>query len=204
MNPDRRGDADTARRPGGRSARAGAAILSATLTELVEVGYAALSLDLVAARAGVHRATIYRRWANKGDLVVAAVLASAAADIPEPDTGTLRGDLQMMLRDVVDTLALPSSRALLQIVVAEADRVPSIDAVARSFWQQRFELAVAVVERGKQRGELGEDVDSALFVEVLVAPLYLRTLVIRQPLTDQYADHLVDLALAPALASEDR
>src|SRR5579862_7114745 len=92
--PTRRGEPGTRRRPGGRTARATQAILAAVIDELAETGYAALSLDRVAARAGVHRATVYRRWASKEALTADAVLASAAQDVPPPDTGTLRGDLR--------------------------------------------------------------------------------------------------------------
>ncbi len=196
VSPRRRGSSDTVRRPGGRTARASQAILDATLAELVEVGYASLGLDRIAARAGVHRSTIYRRWADKEQLVVDAVLASAARDVPTPDTGSVRGDLRALTHAIVGTLSSPVSRTLLQTYVAESGRAPGIDAVATSFWTHRFGLARSVVERGIERGELDPQTDADLLIETLVAPLFLRLLVTGKPITTRYADRVVDLILA--------
>ncbi len=196
VSPRRRGSSGTARRPGGRTARASQAILDAALAELVDVGYASLSLDRIATRAGVHRSTVYRRWADKEQLVVDAVLASAARDVPTPDTGSVREDLRALTHAIVATLASPVSRTLLQTYVAESGRVPGIDEVARSFWTHRFALASALVERGIERGELDPQTDADLLIETLVAPLFLRALVTGQPVTTRYADRIVELTIA--------
>ncbi|HEY2175160.1 MAG TPA: TetR/AcrR family transcriptional regulator [Mycobacteriales bacterium] len=194
--PRRRGSSDTARRPGGRTARASQAILDATLAELVEVGYGSLALDRIAARAGVHRSTVYRRWANKEELVVDAVLASAARDVPTPDTGSVRGDLRALTHAIVGTLSAPISLTLLRTYVAESGRAPGIDAVATSFWAQRFALAGSIIERGIERGELDPHTDADLLIETLVAPLFLRILVTGKSVTTKYADRIVELTLA--------
>lgn len=196
VSPRRRGSSDTARRPGGRTARASQAILDATLAELVDVGYASLALDRIATRAGVHRSTVYRRWASKEQLVVDAVLASAARDVPTPDTGSVRGDLRALTHAIVRTLSSPISRTVLQTYVAESGRAPGIDEVARSFWTQRFALASTLVERGIERGELDPQTDADLLIETLVAPLFLRILVTGQPITTRYADRIVELTIA--------
>src|SRR6266511_5046821 len=82
-----------ARRPGGRSARVRSDAIAATLAELAERGYAALSLESIARRAGVHKTTLYRRWGTREELVLEAMLARAGEHISVPDTGSLRGDL---------------------------------------------------------------------------------------------------------------
>jgi AcrR family transcriptional regulator len=196
VEPSRRGEPGTRRRPGGRSARASEAILSATVAELAEVGFAALTLDRVASRAGVHRATVYRRWASKDGLVADAVIAAAARDVPQPDTGSLRGDLRELTHAIVANLNSPVSQALLRTMVSESGRVPGIDAVAAAFWERRFALATIVIERGVERGELSAETDPLFFIETLIAPLFLRVLVTAQPLTTDFADRVVDSAVS--------
>ena len=118
------------RRPGGRTAQTSQAILDATLSALAEVGYAALTLDGVAVRAGVHRSSVYRRWATKDELIVDAVLASAARDVPTPDTGSLRGDLHAFAQAVTANLTSPIALALLRTYVSEAGRSAGIELMA--------------------------------------------------------------------------
>ena len=172
--PSRRGGPDTRRRPGGRTARVSEPILNATLDELAEAGYAALTLDRVAVRAGVHRATVYRRWASKDALVADAVITAAARDVPQPDTGSLRGDLRELTHAIVANLTSPISRALLRTLVSESGRAPGIEAVATAFWEHRFALATEVVRRGVKRGELSPETDPEFLIETLVAPLFAR------------------------------
>src|SRR4051794_12952320 len=105
--PDQQPDDPTRRRPGGRSARVQEAVLAAVLHELVESGYGSLSFDRVAERAGVHRATLYRRWTGKEALVAEALLAQAARDVPMPDTGTLLGDLRALVHAIVANITAP-------------------------------------------------------------------------------------------------
>src|SRR4051794_7390006 len=94
-----RSDAAT-RRPGGRTARTAEAVLDATITELSDVGYGALRIEAVAERAGVNRATIYRRWGDKPSLVAAAFTARQVEVSPPADTGDLHEDLLCFLREV--------------------------------------------------------------------------------------------------------
>jgi hypothetical protein len=82
--------------------------------------------------------------------------------------------------------------------VSDAARVPAIAAAARSFWTERFALAGALVQHGIDRGELPPRTDPDFLIESLIAPLYLRLLVTKQPLTDEYADRVVDSVLAVA------
>ena len=184
------------RRPGGRTAQTSQAILDATLSALAEVGYAALTLDGVAVRAGVHRSSVYRRWATKDELIVDAVLASAARDVPTPDTGSLRGDLRALAQAVAANLASPVTLALLRTYVSEAGRAEGIELVARAFWDERFALATTMVHRAIGRGELEPQADAELIIETLVAPLFLRTLVTAKPITSAYVDRIVDAVLA--------
>jgi AcrR family transcriptional regulator len=188
-------EAAGARRPGGRSARVRQAVLTAVLDELVESGYGALTFDRVAARAGVHRATLYRRWPGREQLVAEALLAQAGRDIPLPDTGTLRGDLRALAHAVVTNITSPLGEGLLRTLVSEAVRVPDISVAGRAFWEQRFTLATEIIRRGIRRGEVPSDVDPQLMLELLIAPLFLRLLVTAEPVTTAHADEVLDLLL---------
>jgi AcrR family transcriptional regulator len=179
------------RRTGGRSARARAAVLQATVAELLEVGYARLRLESVAERAGVHRTTVYRRWPDRQDLVLEALLDQRDADVPVPDTGSLREDLRRLAHSIVRTLTSPVGAALARTMAAQSGPAP---AIAR-FWAERLQLAGVIVARAVERGELPPGTDPQLLIEAMVGPLYLRLLYTARPLTPAYADQLVDLLL---------
>jgi AcrR family transcriptional regulator len=103
---------DTAvNRPGGRTARVRAAVLDATVAELVERGYAALSVEGVVARAGVNKTTVYRRWGSKDSLIVDAVETFAVAQADVPDSGDVDEDLQLWARSILRTLTGPAAAA---------------------------------------------------------------------------------------------
>jgi AcrR family transcriptional regulator len=188
-------------RPGGRSARVKAAVLAGVLDELIESGYAGLTVDRVAARAGVHKATVYRRWPAKEDLVTDALLAQTGQAVPMPDTGSVRDDLRLLTHAVIANITSPQGEALVRTLVSDAARVPAIATAARTFWTERFSLAAVLVRRGIDRGELPPGTDPDYLIESLIAPLYLRLLVTTQPLTRQYADRVVDSVLAAAIAN---
>ncbi|WP_158562796.1 TetR/AcrR family transcriptional regulator [Marinitenerispora sediminis] len=198
--PSRRGDPRRRMRPGGRSARVNEAVLDAVLDEIVESGYAKLSFERVAARAGVHKATLYRRWANKEELLAEALLAHTGSAVPMPDTGSLREDLRRLTHAIAANISSPDGQGLLRTLVSDAGRVPEIAGAARTFWSERFALAGAVVGRGVERGELPPDTDVAFLIERLIAPLFLRVLVTAEPIDAAYADRIVDALLDSATA----
>lgn len=193
--PSRRGDPERRTRPGGRSARVNEAILTAVLDELVESGYSKLSFDKVATRAQVHRATLYRRWATKEELVAEALLAQTGQAVPMPDTGSLREDLRLLTHAIVANISTPDGQSLLRTLVSDAGQVPEISVAGRAFWGERFALAGAIVRRGIERGELPPGTDPAFFIERLIAPLFLRLLITAEPIDAAYADRIVDSLL---------
>ena len=182
-------------RPGGRTARVGAAVVAATLDLLGEGGLADLTVDAVAERAGVHKTTIYRRWGSRERLVGAALATQSAESISVPDTGDLRGDLVEVARAVAANLASPLGRALAQTVVGHGDD-PEIARLAEGFWSSRFDRTAPVVERAVRRGELAEGTDPRLVVELVVAPVWFRSIVVREPVDDDHLEVVVDVALA--------
>src|SRR3954466_15989543 len=105
-------------RPGGRTARTAAAVLDATIAELGDRGYDGLSVESVAARAGVHKTTVYRRWETKDRLIVAALTEAAEQRTEVPDTGDLELDLRALARAVRATLRSPDGAATVRALVA--------------------------------------------------------------------------------------
>ncbi|MBN6052035.1 TetR/AcrR family transcriptional regulator, partial [Nonomuraea sp. RK-328] len=115
-------------RPVGRGAKVRAAVHAATLAELVDKGYAALTVEGVAQRAGVHKTTVYRRWKDRESLLVDALAEHMAADVPVPDTGTVEGDLRALARSLVQSYTSPTGRAVLAAMFTGAARLPEIAA----------------------------------------------------------------------------
>src|SRR5690349_6228007 len=113
------------------------AIRRATLAELARVGYARMSIEAIARRAGVGKAAIYRRWPTKSALVVTVISAVAADDVEMPDTGTLRGDLRALLTANARLLRRRMTQRILADLMAETRREPQLEAALRSSVQER-------------------------------------------------------------------
>lgn len=184
-------------RPGGRSARVRAAVLSATLSELAERGYAGLSFEAVATRAGVHKTTVYRRWPERPALVLEALLEFSERTVPLPDRGSLHADLLALAKAIAANLSAPEVAAVLRALIA-ARHEPAIAAAVDRYWRARFDLVAEVVRRGMVRGELPADVSADLPIEALIGPLYLRALVTGEALDEKFVSGVVALVLAGA------
>lgn len=187
-------------RPGGRTARTTQAVFAATLAELAARPYADISIETIAARAGVHKTTVYRRWRAKPDLVVDALSNAADARIEVPDTGSVESDLRALSRAVQATLSSPEGAATTKALCAAGLTSPEIAGVLARFWRIRLGAISTIVERAIERGELPEDTDAAATFEAVSAPLYYRLLVTGAPLTVQDADRNAAAALVAARA----
>ena len=189
-------------RPGGRSARVHASVLEAAFAVLTEKGLEDFAVADVAARAGVHETSIYRRWGTRTALAVDACLQFAEVALPIPNTGSLRSDLVALLRSVAGTLASPQGRSMLALTVA---RDPSSVAARRKYWQERFSLARAIFDRAVSREEFPVQTDPIAFLELLIAPLYFRLLVTAEPIEEwQSIDALDQLLRAYQCAPSPR
>jgi AcrR family transcriptional regulator len=183
-------------RPGGRSARVRAAVLAATLAELADRGYSGASLDDVAARAEVHKTTVYRRWRTKEALVLDAMLEQASQTVAVPDTGSLRGDLLELARRSAAIQTSAAGEAVIRAVAGEAPGNPQIAAASRRFWAERLQLDRTILQRARDRGEIGAATPHRPVIEALLGPLYFRLLVTGEPLDDAYIEGVVDLVYA--------
>jgi AcrR family transcriptional regulator len=184
----------------GRGPKMRAAVLAATLAELAEQGYAALTIENVARRAGVHKTTIYRRWEDCQRLVVDALTDHVAAEVPIPDTGAIETDLREHARALVEWLTSPIGRAIMAATLSDATRVPELAEVKHRYFDDRFRRAEPVVAHAIARGELPADTDPAELVKAMIAPIYLRFLVTAEPIDATTADRAAQMALAVARA----
>lgn len=167
------------------------AILNATLEEIAAIGSFAIRVDRVAERIGVNKTTIYRRFPTVDELVLASVLRRAEEQVPMPDTGVLRDDLNALATMVRDAINDPFGRALL---AAGADIGPYAD-LRRAFWSQRLETAGVLFDRAAERGDIAPIADAAEWVERLVAPIHFRVSQIGGEASDDFLASLVERVL---------
>ena len=164
------------RKPGRpRSAQADREILQATLEELAAVGYEALTIEAVAARARVGKTTIYRRWPSKMELVIEAI-SMIHAETPIIDTGNFREDVVSLLRSAFQL----RSELVEQLVVKVIGEVESNPEVFQAFMARhvtpRFQAIFQMIDRAKERGELRQDVEPALVMGLLAGPYFFQIL----------------------------
>ena len=182
-------------RPGGRSERVRIAVLDAALNQLITHGYNALTVANVAREAGVAETTVYRRWPTPADLASGAVAHLAQADNPVPDTGTLEGDLYALLSQIIRMVRRQEVEWILRAAASLDGGNPAFVQARKSFWRTRFAGAALIVERAIERGELAADTDPDSVIELLVAPTYVRLLLLDRPLDDELLEGSVQRTL---------
>jgi AcrR family transcriptional regulator len=183
------------RRPGGRSARVRAAAIAATLAELAENGYSALSLESVARRAGVHKTTLYRRWGTREDLVLEAMLDRASEHISVPNTGSLRKDLFELVQTAAANAASPEVAAMARAVVAQMPHDSRLAAANRRYWDERLALDGMIVEQAIERGEVAPDTQPRQVIESVLGPIHLRLLLTGEPVSPEFLKAIVDVVV---------
>ena len=171
------------------------AILDAANNLLDEIGFTNMSLEGIAARAGVGKATIYRRWSNKASVVMDAFLAATAKEIAFPNTSSAREDIRRQMRSVVKVLNGPRGRTIATLIgVVQSDNELA-EAFRTRFVAVRRGEAKAVVQRGIANGEFKPDMDLESVLDCLYGPLYFRLLIGHEKASAKYADQHVDLVL---------
>lgn len=171
-------------------------VIAATLTELSRVGYEAMRVEDVAARSGVNKTTIYRRWPTKVELLTSAIGAAAQTRLPTIDTGTLRGDLRASLLSAFSLT--PVEQGVLRVIQVER-ALPAVEAFAQRMREEIRQMRIAMVKRGITRGELPAGSDAELVVDLLSAPVQ-RALLFNEKLDAAHVDRALDVVLAGAAA----
>jgi AcrR family transcriptional regulator len=191
------GAPDAPERPRGRprSAIADKAILDAAVDLFAERGFEGFSVEDVADRAGVSKATVYRRYPSKVDLVVEAGSCLATDEITFPDTGNLRDDVRGLARSLVNAFKNTRAGKMMPVMTFERRRYPELDAGYRRFLADRKARTREVLRRGIDRGELPPDTDVAVMSSMLVGPIFHRLMITQEPMNEAFVDALVDALL---------
>lgn len=168
------------------------AIRAAVFEELAAVGYARMSIEGIARRAGVGKTAVYRRWRSKLHLVLDVVSALAVQGLPAPDTGALESDLRLLYEVTSRALRHPVASQILPDLQAEAARNPEIaEAVQKALRDGQEGVASKILVAAEQRGEVRAGLDDELALDLISGPLYWRSVVIRSPkLPKGYLDAL--------------
>lgn len=186
-------------RPPGRprSQTSREAILKAALELVAEVGYAGLTIEGIASRAGVGKQTIYRWWPSKADVLLEAGATKADLYVPVSDRGSYRADLRAFLEASYRLASQQSLVVLLRALMAEAQLAPEFATRFRSTFLERRRAALAVItDRAHQRGDLPPRPAPDVIADIVFGTIWYRILATHQPLDPGLADDLVAV-LAP-------
>jgi AcrR family transcriptional regulator len=196
---------DTPRRGRPRSEKARNAILEAAAELLLLRGLGAVSMDAVAERAGVSKATIYRWWPSKEMLALDALVDWAAHRVPTRDTGSLRGDLLALVRPWVREIRRRSFGPVIAALITEAQSDPQFaDAYRTHFVEPRREAMRAAFARARKRGEVPAGLQVEVALDLIYGAVYHRLLHGHAELSDRFARDLVELALGGILTGAAR
>lgn len=172
------------------------AIIAAFFTELADTGYERLTMDRVAARAGVGKAALYRRWPSKQQMLVELVDQFATAAVMPPDTGTLRGDLLAIADQAITVLANPLIRRVIGSLIAESQHSPELATVlTERFSKPRRQAGEKMLRRAIERGEISPDSDFVIAQDTFGGPLYFRGVILDEHFPPDYAERLTEAAL---------
>ncbi|MDQ0087871.1 AcrR family transcriptional regulator [Paenibacillus anaericanus] len=177
-----------------RNAEAEKAVLAASYDLLLEIGFGAVTVDKIAERAQVSKATIYKWWANKAAVVMDGFMSAAAARLPVPDTGSVFNDILIHATNLAQFLTSREGKIITELIgegqfdqgLAEAYR-------SRYFNPRRLEARL-LLERGVQRKELKETLDIELIIDLIYGPVFYRLLLTGEPLDDTFIKNLVTVA----------
>ena len=177
-----------------RSETVAAEILSATLDLVRDVGINALSMDDLASRAGVSKATIYRRWSSKETLVIDA-LRSVITPFDEIDTGSLRDDLGLYLGELAERFSSQSGLDILPHLLEVSAHDEAVRASLDDYVHNRRRPLLAIFENARDRGELAPDLDVDVMVDAIIGPFVYRRLLSHDPIDADFVGRLLAVVL---------
>ncbi len=194
--PPAPGLSETQREVDPRVERSRRVILGAALEVLGEVGYGGLTIEAVAARAGVGKSTVYRHWAGKLELVEDAIRTLKAVMVP-PTGGTARERLTDVLTQVAANVADSTWSSCLPAIIDAAERDPEVMELHRRLAHDRLGFLVDLLAEGVAAGEIAPGLDLRLLAECLMAPIMLRRLFLHEPFDPAGVPALVAQVLPP-------
>jgi AcrR family transcriptional regulator len=186
------------RAPHRRSSRARDAVLEAADDLLVERGYAGVTIEGIAERAGVAKQTIYRWWPSKFEILMDTFLEDAEGQLKIPDTGSTAEDLRDHLRRLASFLTDQPAGQVMRALIGQAQHDREVAVVfQRRYLDERRALDRTILERGVARGDVRDDVDLDLLLDVIYGPVYHRVLLAGLALDEQFINALVDEVFVP-------
>ncbi|OBH84247.1 TetR family transcriptional regulator [Mycobacterium scrofulaceum] len=167
--------------------------MPAVLDELARWGLERFSIEALAERHRLDAAMVYQYWGDRRQLIVDAVLSDLESESAGTDTGSLRGDLEALARNVTNRINTDVGRTMLRALVMDS-RGGHDEATRVRFWMAHFAAVRAIVDRARDRGELREGVNTLAAVQIVLAPLNIRALYSDLPVDDEYCAAIVDMA----------
>ncbi|HEY3506319.1 MAG TPA: TetR/AcrR family transcriptional regulator [Actinocatenispora sp.] len=185
------------RRPDRRSEQAAKAVVQAALDLCEDIGYAKLSIEGIASRAGVGKNTIYRWWPSKGAVLLDGLLDAWGGSASFPDTGDVVADLKTQMRAAVDNLVGSPAGRHYRALIGEAQHDEALaETLQERLHRPVMALAVARVELAQRHGQIRADIEPELAIELLYGPIYHRWLLTHRVPTAERIDATVDAAFA--------
>ncbi|MFC9660045.1 TetR/AcrR family transcriptional regulator [Nocardia sp. NPDC127606] len=179
-----------------RDYRIHAAILEAAEQLVVDIGYSATSVTAIAARAGVGKDTIYRRWSGKPELIYEALFTRVDMG-PVPDEGAVEADVTVLVAALIAEFSAPAAAAALPGLLADFAADPKLRAVLRDSFLAPAKLRmIEIFERARARGEVGEDVAVELVLDTVAGAVFFHLGVLGEPVTAELADRLARIVTA--------
>ncbi|MFC9465365.1 TetR-like C-terminal domain-containing protein [Streptomyces coelicoflavus] len=173
------------------------AIMRSTLELARENGFAKLSIEAVAARSGVGKHTVYRRWPSRGLLFLDSVLSLNTGGLDHPDTGDVVADLREVMTKASDLLGRPPWGPLYRDLIGEAQHDPKVAAALNQrFIEPQTANTRARLRAAREQGQIAPDFDLDLAMEILSGPLYFRLLITQEPITPAYIDRVLEAVFA--------
>ncbi len=195
-----RRDNQSKRAPGRpRSEEARLSILRSTLKLLAKKGFSELTIEAVAAHAGVGKATVYRWWPDKAALIADAFANNTTGKLHFPDTGSLHRDMSQQMQQLIKIFRSRRGRIVSAMLGAGQSDRNLIAAFRERFMMPRRQEAYATLRRAIKRGQLRKNVDMDLLLDSLYGPIYMRFLIQHDSLTPQFVEGLCSLALGGAV-----
>jgi AcrR family transcriptional regulator len=190
-------------RPPGRprSENARQAILRSTLKLLRRAGFAQLSIEAIAADAGVGKTTVYRWWPNKGALVVDAFASSTEEELRFPDSGSAYRDMAHQMNQFLAVLRSPRGRIVKAVIAAGQSDRKLLEEFRNRLLRPRRQGAYRTLRRGIERGELPAGLDLDLVLDILYGAMYMRFLIRHDELSEDYINNVCRLVLDGAAAA---
>lgn len=171
-------------------------ILNASYELLLEKGFAAVTVEKIAERAGVSKATIYKWWPNKAAVVIDGYLSAASDRLPVPDTGTVVEDIRQHAVNLGHFLLGREGKVIMELI-GEGQTDPGLaEAYRTRYFAPRRQEARQILERGVKRGELGEQLDIATCIDLIYGPIFYRLIMTGELIDENYILGLVEMAFS--------